>query len=220
MTSDRIKLISDLEKYLKSLQVLGIKELSISPEIKKIGLIGKEKSNTHTESRKGRLSSELHASAKTDKNESTEPVVLKNVWGDIYSPLIFFWEYPSEETLAQKSEQKIFEIIEKGMKLPRKNICMCSVVTGKKVADSATDETKNIQFFLKPLKPKVIVVMGSLPSSALGLQIDIVADRGKWLYYGKIKVIATHHPEYLLKNYTEKIRREIFEDMKKVLKEL
>jgi len=69
------------------------------------------------------------------------------------------------------------------------------------------------------IKPKVIVCLGATAmESLLGLKGGITRLRGQWYDYKDIKVMATFHPAYLLRDATKK--REVWEDMKLVKAEL
>ena len=54
------------------------------------------------------------------------------------------------------------------------------------------------------MKPKVIVLLGSIPLQALFKRRDIMNLRGHWLDYDGIPVMPTYHPAYLLRNNSAK----------------
>ena len=54
------------------------------------------------------------------------------------------------------------------------------------------------------VKPKVIVLLGSIPLQVLFKQGDIMNLRGRWLDYDGIPVMPTYHPAYLLRNKSAK----------------
>ena len=54
------------------------------------------------------------------------------------------------------------------------------------------------------VKPKVIVLLGSIPLQALFKRRDIMNLRGHWLDYDGIPVMPTYHPAYLLRNKSAK----------------
>ena len=71
------------------------------------------------------------------------------------------------------------------------------------------------------IRPKVIVTLG-LPSTRYLLKSkdSMTRMRGNWHAWRGIKVMPTWHPAYVLRNYTEQTRREVWDDLKKVLVEL
>jgi DNA polymerase len=72
------------------------------------------------------------------------------------------------------------------------------------------------------VKPRVIVTLGG-PATKLLLKVDqgITRMRGIWATYQdgeiRIPVMPTFHPAYLLRNYTAETRRQVWEDMCKVI---
>ncbi len=72
---------------------------------------------------------------------------------------------------------------------------------------------------LKIIQPKVICTLGKFSSQyILDTQSPISNIRGKWSEYRGMKVMPTFHPAYLL--YNPKDKRLVWEDMKKIKKEL
>jgi uracil-DNA glycosylase family 4 len=71
------------------------------------------------------------------------------------------------------------------------------------------------------VRPKVIVTLG-LPTTRYLLKSkeSMTRMRGNWYAWRGIKVMPTWHPAYVLRNYTEQTRREVWDDLKKVLLEL
>jgi len=85
------------------------------------------------------------------------------------------------------------------------------------------DETGQcLPFLLKQIeaiKPRVIVTLGRVATEALlGTQAPITRLRGQWQKYGKIKVMPTFHPSYLLRFPRE--RHKTWEDMLQVMEYL
>ena len=72
--------------------------------------------------------------------------------------------------------------------------------------------------------PKVIVAMGnSAVQALLGTKLGITKVRGQWkLYRGKIPVMPTYHPSYLLRPSPQQIeaKKQAWEDLQAVMKEL
>lgn len=70
------------------------------------------------------------------------------------------------------------------------------------------------------IDPKVIVALGSTAVQGLfGTSEGIMRLRGRWkLYKGRIAVMPTYHPAYLLR--TPSAKRDVWEDLQAVLKQL
>ena len=70
------------------------------------------------------------------------------------------------------------------------------------------------------LEPKVIVALGATAvQGLLGVTMGITRIRGQWrLWQGKVPVMPTFHPAYLLRNPAAK--REVWDDLQAVLKQL
>jgi DNA polymerase len=84
-----------------------------------------------------------------------------------------------------------------------------------------------LQRQIEAINPEVIVALGAHAAKTLLNTIKSIGHlRGQFHEYysgiGRppIKLMATFHPAYLLRNYSEENRRYVWEDMKKVLAEL
>ena len=66
------------------------------------------------------------------------------------------------------------------------------------------------------IRPRVIVVLGSVPLEFLMRQKGIRKLRGQWLEYHGIPVMPTYHPAYLLR-YPE-AKKEVWADLQQVMK--
>lgn len=68
------------------------------------------------------------------------------------------------------------------------------------------------------VKPSVIVTLGATPLRELvGVQAGITRIRGQWQRLemrGGIPVMPTFHPAYVLRQYTQEVRRAVWEDLK------
>jgi len=80
---------------------------------------------------------------------------------------------------------------------------------------------------LEIVQPEIIIALGAhAAKTLLDTNTPIGELRGKCHEYipspmlEPIKLIATYHPSYVLRSYTPEIRRKVWDDMKKVLKEL
>ncbi len=80
---------------------------------------------------------------------------------------------------------------------------------------------------IESIEPEIIVALGAHAArTLLNTNKSIGQLRGHFQEYcagiGRppVKMMATYHPAYLLRNYTPEARRKVWEDMKKVLAEL
>ncbi len=77
-----------------------------------------------------------------------------------------------------------------------------------------------LQEQLELLQPSVIVALGATAvQGLLGTTEGIMRLRGKWkLYKGRIAVMPTFHPAYLLR--TPNAKREVWEDLQEVVRQM
>ncbi len=65
------------------------------------------------------------------------------------------------------------------------------------------------------VRPKVIVTLGATPlRELLGISTGITRVRGQWQRLGATPVMPTFHPAYVLRQYTQDVRRAVWEDLK------
>ena len=158
--------------------------------------------------------------------------------GNPKTELVFVGEGPGEDEDIQglpfvgRAGQKLTEIIEKGMGFKRKDVYICNIVKCRPPGnrEPEPDEVAACRPFLEKqiaaIKPKVIVTLGRPATATLlnSKKITISRIRGVWHEYsistGIIKLMPTYHPAYLLRNYTPEVRRQVYEDVKKVMEEL
>lgn len=71
------------------------------------------------------------------------------------------------------------------------------------------------------IKPKVICTLGAVSTRILlNTKQAISKIRGHFQSYHGIPLMPTYHPAYLLRNYTPKTRREMWDDMQLILEKL
>lgn len=112
------------------------------------------------------------------------------------------------------------------MKLERDAVYVCNVVKCRPPGNRKpeAEEIERCLPYLREqltiLRPRVIVALGATAVQALlGTTTGIMRLRGKWkLYQGKIPVMPTFHPAYLLRQ--PKAKRDVWEDLKQVLAQL
>ncbi len=144
--------------------------------------------------------------------------------------LVFVGEAPGEDEDIQglpfvgRSGQLLTKIIE-AMGLKRKDVYIANILKCRPpdnrppTPDEITACRENLRRQIGIIKPKVICTLGKFASQTLlNTETPISALRGKFGCYNGIKVMPTFHPAYLLRNLGDK--RLVWEDMKKVMKEL
>lgn len=71
------------------------------------------------------------------------------------------------------------------------------------------------------MRPKVIVTLGNIPLKGLLNAEGIMKTRGQWkVYRNAIPVMPTFHPAYVLRNPTQEVKGQVWNDLKLVMKEL
>jgi DNA polymerase len=112
------------------------------------------------------------------------------------------------------------------MGLLREDVYVCNVVkcrpprNRKPAPDEMMACRGHLEEQLAILNPVVIVALGaSAVQGLLGTTEGITRLRGRWrLYQGRIAVMPTFHPAYLLRNPAAK--REVWEDLQAVLRQV
>lgn len=150
--------------------------------------------------------------------------------GNPNAELVFVGEGPGQdediqgEPFVGRAGQKLTEIIEKGMKLKRKDVYICNIVKCRPPGnrDPKPDEIQSCSPFvikqLRAINPKVIVALGKPSASTLlGRNVAITRERGTWHQFQGIRLMLTYHPAYLLRQYTPEVRRQVYEDVLQVL---
>jgi len=144
--------------------------------------------------------------------------------------LVFVGEAPGvEEDVRGKPfvgpAGKLLTDIIKAMGLTREEVYICNIVKchppGNR--DPGPAEIETCLPFLKGqislIKPEIICTLGRVSVQALvGKDFKITRDRGQWQGFCGIPLIPTYHPAYLLR-YPQ-AKRQVWEDMKKVMREL
>jgi DNA polymerase len=144
--------------------------------------------------------------------------------------LVFIGEAPGvEEDVRGKpfvgAAGKLLTDIIKAMGLTREGVYICNIVKchppGNR--DPEPDEIGTCLPFLKGqislIKPEIICTLGRVSAQALvDKDFKITRDRGQWQGFCGIPLMPTYHPAYLLR-YAQ-AKRQVWEDMKKVMREL
>jgi uracil-DNA glycosylase family 4 len=157
--------------------------------------------------------------------------------GNPDAQICFIGEGPGKDEDASgrpfvgRAGQKLNDMIG-AMGLKREDVFICNIVKcraylkdiGKDRPPSEEETAACTPYLLRQveiIRPKVIVTLG-LPSTRylLKLKEPMTKMRGNWSSWRGIKVMPTWHPAYVLRNYTEQTRGEVWNDLKKVLSEL
>ncbi len=158
--------------------------------------------------------------------------------GDIHSPLMFVGEAPGadEDTQGEpfvgRAGQLLTRIIQT-MGFSRDtvfiaNILKCRPDTPGQTAGNRKptgEEMKTCLPYLlaqiEIIQPRVIVALGATAVEGLmGRVQGITRLRGQWLTFQDIPLMPTYHPAYLLRNQSLAAKREVWEDMLRVLERL
>jgi DNA polymerase len=147
--------------------------------------------------------------------------------GNPEADLMFVGEAPGGDEDIQgipfvgRAGQLLTDIIEKGLKLPRKDVYIANVIKCRppQNRNPEQDEVETCEPFLFQqidiIKPKVIVALGTFAARALLRTLDPISRlRGRIYEYRGAKLVPTFHPAYLLRNPASK--RDVWEDMKLV----
>ncbi len=150
--------------------------------------------------------------------------------GSPRAELMFIGEGPGEEEDLQglpfvgAAGQLLNRMLGK-LGLRREEVYIANVVKCRPPGNRnpEADETGQcLPFLLKQIEaiqPRVIVTLGRVATEALLKTLAPITQlRGKWQKYGKIKVMPTFHPSYLLRFPRE--RHKTWEDMQQVMEYL
>jgi len=158
--------------------------------------------------------------------------------GNPKARIVFVGEGPGADEDAQgrpfvgRAGQLLDKII-KAMGLKREDVYICNVIKCRppENRDPKPEEIINclpyLQRQLELINPEIIVALGAHAArSLLNNNKPIGQLRGQFHEYcpgmgtSPMKLMATFHPAYLLRNYSDDNRAKVWEDMKKVLVEL
>jgi len=150
-------------------------------------------------------------------------------FGSPKAKLVFIGEGPGFEEDRQgepfvgPAGQLLTKIIE-AIKLTRKQAYICNIVKCRppENRNPETDEINTCFAFLErqiaAIQPDYICALGAVAAQTLLNNAEPISQlRGRIHQYKGIKVIATYHPAYLLRNPEKK--RDVWEDMKMLMKE-
>jgi uracil-DNA glycosylase len=158
--------------------------------------------------------------------------------GDCHAQLMFVGEAPGADEDAQGEPfvgvagQLLTRIIE-AMGLSRQTVYIANVLKcrpdtpGQPYGNRkpTSEEMKTCLPYLKAqieiIEPKVIVALGATAvEGLLGLAEPISRLRGRFQTFVDVPVMPTYHPSYVARNQTQAVKRQVWEDMLKVMERL
>lgn len=161
--------------------------------------------------------------------------------GNPRAEVLFIGEGPGKQEdltgrpFVGRAGELLTRIIENGMGYPRSEVYIANVVKCRPTVDFQMQrdrppdpqETATCSPFLlkqiEIIRPRVIITLGNPAMKfLLNTRDGITRMRGRWNEFNGIPVMPTYHPSYVLRNGGEKspLRREVWEDVKKVLQRL
>jgi DNA polymerase len=175
------------------------------------------------------LAKDLSACTRCRLHEERTQTVFARGTGS--SGLVFVGEGPGADEDAQgypfvgKAGQLLDRMIE-AMGFSRDEVYVCNIVKCRppKNRKPEPDEMATCRPYLAEqlelLNPNVIVALGATAvEGLLGIGGGITRLRGKWrLYQGRIAVMPTFHPAYLLR--TPEAKRDVWQDLQEVLRHM
>jgi len=153
--------------------------------------------------------------------------------GDDDAELMFIGEGPGAEEDAQgrpfvgRAGQLLDKQIE-AMNLRREQVYIANIAKtrppGNRVPtpDEAELWLPWLSRQIAIIQPKVIVTLGATSAKYLlgEPKFAITRERGKWREYQGIALMPTFHPAYVLRRYTPEVRRQVWNDLQKVMDKL
>lgn len=180
------------------------------------------------------LEAEVAACTKCELHATRKHTVFAR--GNPEAPLCFIGEAPGEEEDLQgkpfvgRAGQLLDKMILAMGLQPATDVYVCNIIKCRPPGNRRPTplETETCIAYLHDqlanVKPKVIVALGNTAvASLLGTKIGITKLRGEWkLYRGTTLVMPTYHPSYLIRPSANQAqsKREAWEDLQKVMKEL
>jgi len=146
--------------------------------------------------------------------------------GNPKARLMFIGEGPGQqedlqgEPFVGRAGHKLDQMIE-AIGLSRAEVYIANIVKCRPPnnRDPERDEIETCSPFLvrqiEAIRPRVIVTLGGpATKTLLSTRVGITRLRGEWHSYRKIPVMPTFHPAYVLRNYTQRIRKQVWDDLK------
>ena len=176
------------------------------------------------------IQSEVAACTLCDELAATRTQTVFGV-GNPMARLVFLGEAPGAdedrqgEPFVGRAGKLLTDIIEKGMGLSRDDVYILNVLKCRPPGNRnpSTIEAENCKLFLdrqlEIIQPEYICCLGTIAAqNLLATKLAIGKLRGEFHLYGDVKVLATYHPAYLLRNPSAK--KQVWDDMKLLMREM
>jgi len=150
--------------------------------------------------------------------------------GNPGAALMFVGEGPGAEEdrrglpFVGRAGELLTSMIEKGLEIPRSEVYICNIVKCRPpdnrtpLAEEAATCRPFLDGQIAAIRPRVLVTLGKPAASLLlGRDVAITRIRGTWHEYRGIPLMPTLHPAYLLRQYTQENRRNVWADLKAAL---
>ncbi len=148
--------------------------------------------------------------------------------GNEHARIMFVGEGPGEmednsgRPFVGRAGQLLTKIIENVLELKREDVYIANIVKCRPPSNRTPSKEEANQckpYLLKQIElisPEIIVSLGATSYKYLTLDMDtpISKVRGEVISFGKMKLIPTYHPSFLLRNPSAK--KDVFKDMLKV----
>ena len=151
--------------------------------------------------------------------------------GNPNADLVFVGEGPGADEDEQglpfvgRAGQLLTDMIEKGMKLARRDVYICNIIKCRPPANRKPekDEVAACRQFVErqvdAIRPRIICALGATAAETLlDMREPMHKLRGQWFAFHGIPLLVTYHPAYLLRDPSKK--GETWADLKKILEYL
>lgn len=175
------------------------------------------------------INKEVKACTKCSELAETRTQTVFGV-GNLEPRIVFFGEAPGAdedkqgEPFVGRAGQLLNKIIE-ACTFKREDVYIMNVLKCRPPGNRTPlpDEAANCRHFwerqLEVLRPEYVVCLGATAATTMLQTTQSIGRlRGRFHEYKGIKVVATYHPSYLLRNPDAK--RDVWEDMKMLLREM
>jgi uracil-DNA glycosylase family 4 len=230
--SDMSRLLGALAEYLRYLMECGLADVCLAAPSGKRGGAGRINRGDAPAERcvdsLERIREEAEGCTRCRLADSRTRVVFGE--GDPCARIVFVGEGPGYEEdrtgrpFVGKAGQLLTQIIEAGMGISRETVYICNVVKCRPPhnREPHEDEVRACFPFLERqiavIRPAVIIALGSCASSTLtGTRRPISVVRGTVHAYRETPVVPTYHPAFVLRNYTQAVRRQVWDDVRKAM---
>lgn len=156
--------------------------------------------------------------------------------GNPDAKLVFIGEAPGADEDAQglpfvgRAGQLLDKMIGAMGLDPAKDVYVCNIIKCRPPGNRRPEPEETASCIpylheqLAVIDPKVMVLLGNTAvAGVLGTKLGITKVRGQWkLYKGKVPVMPTYHPSYLLRPSAQQVeaKKQAWEDLQAVMKEL